>query len=90
MLKLPLVSTLKGRPGVGVKLACLMLTCIRAIGEHAIFYILYFYIFIYFIGRHEGPVWQVSWAHPMFGNLLASCSYDRKVSRILSTVNFKL
>ncbi|XP_020625609.1 protein SEC13 homolog isoform X1 [Orbicella faveolata] len=28
---------------------------------------------------HEGPVWQVSWAHPMFGNLLASCSYDRKV-----------
>ena len=29
--------------------------------------------------RHEGPVWQVAWAHPMFGNLLASCSYDRKV-----------
>jgi len=28
---------------------------------------------------HEGPVWQVSWAHPMFGNILASCSYDRKV-----------
>lgn len=28
---------------------------------------------------HEGPVWQISWAHPMFGNLLASCSYDRKV-----------
>jgi WD40 repeat protein len=31
--------------------------------------------------RHEGPVWQVSWSHPMFGNLLASCSYDRKVSK---------
>lgn len=28
---------------------------------------------------HEGPVWQLSWAHPMFGGLLASCSYDRKV-----------
>ncbi|CAB3998314.1 SEC13 homolog [Paramuricea clavata] len=28
---------------------------------------------------HDGPVWQVSWAHPMFGGLLASCSYDRKV-----------
>ena len=28
---------------------------------------------------HDGPVWQVAWAHPMFGNLLASCSYDRQV-----------
>lgn len=28
---------------------------------------------------HSGPVWQVSWAHPRFGNILASCSYDRKV-----------
>ncbi|XP_022663904.1 protein SEC13 homolog [Varroa jacobsoni] len=28
---------------------------------------------------HEGPVWQISWAHPMFGSLLASCSYDRRV-----------
>jgi protein transport protein SEC13 len=25
---------------------------------------------------HEGPVWQISWAHPKFGVLLASCSYD--------------
>lgn len=24
-------------------------------------------------------VWQVSWAHPKFGHLLASCSFDRKV-----------
>jgi protein transport protein SEC13 len=24
-------------------------------------------------------VWQVAWAHPKFGSLLASCSYDRKV-----------
>lgn len=29
--------------------------------------------------RHNGPVWQVSWAYPKFGNILASCSYDRKV-----------
>ncbi|XP_063216387.1 protein SEC13 homolog [Bacillus rossius redtenbacheri] len=28
---------------------------------------------------HHGPVWQVSWAHPKYGGLLASCSYDRKV-----------
>lgn len=28
---------------------------------------------------HGGPVWQVAWAHPKYGSLLASCSYDRKV-----------
>lgn len=28
---------------------------------------------------HFGPVWQIAWSHPKFGNLLASCSYDRKV-----------
>uniref|UniRef100_A0A914W122 Protein SEC13 homolog n=1 Tax=Plectus sambesii TaxID=2011161 RepID=A0A914W122_9BILA len=28
---------------------------------------------------HEGPVWQVTWAHPKFESVLASCSYDRKV-----------
>lgn len=28
---------------------------------------------------HEGPVWQIAWAHPKFGNILASCSYDGKV-----------
>jgi len=28
---------------------------------------------------HEGPVWKVSWAHPRFGNVVASCSYDMKV-----------
>ncbi|XP_058790899.1 protein SEC13 homolog [Phymastichus coffea] len=28
---------------------------------------------------HSGPVWQIAWAHPKFGNLIASCSYDRKV-----------
>ncbi|KAL0380467.1 UNVERIFIED_CONTAM: protein transport protein SEC13A [Sesamum angustifolium] len=28
---------------------------------------------------HQGPVWQVAWAHPKFGSILASCSYDGKV-----------
>jgi len=28
---------------------------------------------------HNGPVWQVVWAHPKFGSILASCSYDRQV-----------
>jgi len=28
---------------------------------------------------HDGPVWQVAWAHPKYGSILASCSYDRKV-----------
>lgn len=28
---------------------------------------------------HDGPVWQVAWAHPKFGTLLASCSYDGSV-----------
>lgn len=27
---------------------------------------------------HEGPVWMLSWAHPRFGNALASCSYDHR------------
>ncbi|KAG6853897.1 hypothetical protein C0991_000362 [Blastosporella zonata] len=28
---------------------------------------------------HTGPVWQVAWAHPKFGHIIASCSYDGKV-----------
>lgn len=28
---------------------------------------------------HVGPVWQVSWAHPKFGVVLASCSFDGSV-----------
>ncbi|KRZ78833.1 Protein SEC13 -like protein, partial [Trichinella papuae] len=31
------------------------------------------------LNDHQGPVWQCSWAHPMFGNMLATCSYDKKV-----------
>ncbi|RKP07639.1 WD40 repeat-like protein [Thamnocephalis sphaerospora] len=28
---------------------------------------------------HDGPVWQIGWAHPKFGTILASCSYDGRV-----------
>ncbi|XP_062933234.1 nucleoporin SEH1-like [Cynocephalus volans] len=28
-------------------------------------------------GRHSGSVWRVTWAHPEFGQVLASCSFDR-------------
>ncbi|XP_060187449.1 protein transport protein SEC13 homolog B-like [Lycium barbarum] len=31
------------------------------------------------LSGHTGPVWQVAWAHPKFGSILASCSYDGKV-----------
>lgn len=32
----------------------------------------------FFPFSHDGPVWQVAWAHPKFGGILASCSYDGK------------
>lgn len=28
---------------------------------------------------HTSPIWQLSWAHPSFGEVLASCSYDGDV-----------
>jgi len=31
------------------------------------------------IAMHEGPVRQVSWSHPQFGSLLATCGYDKRV-----------
>ncbi|CCI42360.1 hypothetical protein ABG067_006150 [Albugo candida] len=31
------------------------------------------------LAGHQSPVWQVAWAHPKFGALLASCAYDGKV-----------
>ncbi|KAK2630745.1 hypothetical protein QOZ80_6AG0536560 [Eleusine coracana subsp. coracana] len=31
------------------------------------------------LNGHQGPVWQVAWAHPKFGSMLASCSYDGRV-----------
>ena len=35
--------------------------------------------FIAELRGHEAPVWQVSWAHPKFGSIIASCGYDRAV-----------
>lgn len=37
------------------------------------------WIYVISSRRHDGPVWQVAWAHPKFGKLLASCSYDAQV-----------
>lgn len=31
------------------------------------------------LSGHQGPVWKVDWAHPKYGAILASCSYDGKV-----------
>ena len=28
---------------------------------------------------HKGSVWQISWAHPSFGKIIASCGYDTKI-----------
>ena len=32
------------------------------------------------LAGHEGPVWSVAWAHPQFGSLLASASFDGRVA----------
>ncbi|QQP34588.1 Nucleoporin SEH1-like, partial [Caligus rogercresseyi] len=29
---------------------------------------------------HSGSVWKVTWAHPEFGQILATCSFDRSAS----------
>lgn len=35
-------------------------------------------IFLFLIHQtHSGSVWRVTWAHPEFGQVLASCSFDR-------------
>ncbi|KAL5198767.1 hypothetical protein ABZP36_002279 [Zizania latifolia] len=31
------------------------------------------------LSGHYGPVWRVAWAHPKYGTILASCSYDGRV-----------
>jgi len=28
---------------------------------------------------HTGPIWRISWAHPKYGTMLASCGYDKKI-----------
>ena len=29
---------------------------------------------------HQGPVWKLKWAHPQYGRIIASCSFDRTVA----------
>lgn len=38
---------------------------------------------------HSGSVWRLSWAHPEFGTVLATCSFDRTVSVWEETVSEK-
>lgn len=33
-----------------------------------------------FFQSHSGSVWRVTWAHPEFGQVIATCSFDRTVS----------
>lgn len=30
----------------------------------------------YIFKAHEGPIWQVSWAHPKYDSVIATCGYD--------------
>jgi protein transport protein SEC13 len=32
-----------------------------------------------FFKAHDGPAWQVAWAHPKYESVIASCGYDRWV-----------
>lgn len=41
------------------------------------------------LNGHEGPVWQVSWAHPDYENTIATCSHDRLVTDILPVSNIR-
>ena len=35
------------------------------------------HIHLLFSQTHSGSVWKVTWAHPEFGQVLATCSFDR-------------
>ena len=28
---------------------------------------------------HKNSIWQLSWAHPKYGKMIASCGYDTKI-----------
>lgn len=34
-------------------------------------------LFYYYFQAHSASVWKVTWAHPEFGSVLATCSFDR-------------
>ena len=33
-----------------------------------------------FLYSHEGPVWMVTWAHPKYESVIATCGYDKKIN----------
>lgn len=35
--------------------------------------------FFFHFQTHSGSVWRVTWAHPEFGQVIATCSFDRTV-----------
>lgn len=37
---------------------------------------------------HSGSIWRVSWAHPEFGCVLASASFDRTVGKFYHPVTY--
>ena len=39
---------------------------------------------------HVGPVYKLSWSHPNFGPILASCGFDKKVNLFKFEQNSKL
>ena len=36
-----------------------------------------FLILCFMFQTHSGSVWRVTWAHPEFGQVIATCSFDR-------------
>ena len=38
---------------------------------------------------HEGPIWQVAWAHPKYESVIATAGYDGKVKVWKRDVNNK-
>jgi len=41
------------------------------------------------IEAHNGPIYKLTWSHPSFGPLLASCGYDKKVNIFNFNINNK-
>ena len=37
-------------------------------------------LMVFLSQTHSGSVWRVTWAHPEFGQALATCSFDRTVA----------
>lgn len=60
---------------------------IHAATVHALYictgacYVIFMYMTVCttFSQTHSGSVWRVTWAHPEYGQVLATCSFDRTV-----------